>query len=344
VREGDADDVRTGGAKNWWQGSCRAGMVRLCAEQGDENRKTRGRLAMVDPTLPPDLVALLQRGKQPNYDPAICEAGTVTFLPLDQLKVEFFPIDPHGSDDPHTGEHGSYLVAGVSLLASCEGYDPVGILLWLPLDGCYGTWDGEHRTLRAFHKEVDWSAIAMDPAHYINSQWGLGGSAPVFDFVPWSRHPYNSEQLHHPLPDIPEWYEVKWLRRGVYRNGVQLRYPEELQIRIERGGKGCEVTVRTKKAEKGAELSRPQNVSLGADALERIGPQIESGFWTQPTTAPGGPGGESATYWTISGFRAGKYHKLARFYEEDHHKGDPVHELGKELARLAKLKHFAADD
>src|SRR5262245_39752566 len=168
---------------------------------------------MVDPILPADLVALLQEGKKPKYDPALCEAGAVTFLPLDQLKVEFFPMDPRGpddpqgSDDPHAGEHGSYLVKGVSLLASCDCYDPVGLLLWLPLDGCYGTWDGEHGSLRVFRKEVDWSAIAHDPPHYINSQWGIEGSAPVADLAPWGRHPFNAEQLSHPLPDIPEWYE-----------------------------------------------------------------------------------------------------------------------------------------
>jgi hypothetical protein len=59
--------------------------------------------------------------------------------------------------------------------------------------------------------------------------------------------------------------------------------------------------------------------------------------------APGGPGGESATHWSISGYRAGKYHTLWRFYEEDRHKGDAVHELGRELAMLAKLKRFAGD-
>jgi hypothetical protein len=299
---------------------------------------------MVDPNLPAGLVAYLRRGKQPAYDAALCEAGTVTLLPLDKLKVEFFPMTPDSSDDPHAEESGSYLVAGVSLVASCKGYDPVGLLLWLPLDGRYGTWDGDHGTLRVFRAAVRWSAIARNVPRHINSQWGLEGSAPTSDLTPWGRHPYNAEQLHHPLPDIPEWYEANWVRRGVFRNGVQLRYPEELRIRIERHGDRCEVTFRTKRAEKDAEWSPQEELSLAADALEGIGFQLERGFWSQPKVAPGRPGADPSTYWSLSGYRAGKYRSLSRFYEESRHKGDAVHELGKELARLAKLQRFAADD
>lgn len=298
---------------------------------------------MVNPNLPADLVAFFQRGTQPDYDPALCDAGAVTLLPLDKLKVEFFPMTPEGAENPHAGEGGSYLVAGVSLLASCDGYEPAGVLLWLPIDGRYGTWDGEHGTLRVFREDVGWSAIAENLPRYINSQWGLDGAAPVSDLIPWGRHPFNAEQLYHPLPDIAEWYEVKWVRRGEYRNGVQLRYPKELRIRIESNNQGIEITARTKKAEKDAEWSPPDTYSLGPGSLERIAPQLERGFWSQPTVAPGRPGGEAETYWTISGFKAGKYHLLRRFYEAGRGEDDPVHEMGKALARFAKLEHFMAD-
>jgi hypothetical protein len=299
---------------------------------------------MADSKLPADLVAFLQRGKQPKYDPSLCEAGAITFLPLDKLRVEFFPMTPESPDDPHAGQYGSYLVAGVSLVASCKAYDPVGLLLWLPLDGRYGTWDGEHGTLRVFRANVSWSTIARDPPRYINAQWRLKGSAPVSDLAPWGLHPYNAEQLHDPLPDIPELYEASWVRRGVFRNGVQLRHPEELRIRIKCDGVRCEVTSQIKEAKKDAEWSPPKYLSLTADALDQIGPKLERGFWSQPTEAPGGPGGEPATYWSISGFRAGTYHSLSWFYEENREKGDAVHELGKELARLAKLKRFKGND
>lgn len=295
---------------------------------------------MNDRNLPADLVEYLQQGAQPDYDPAQCEAGVVKLLPLEKLKVEYFPMSPDTPDDPHAGEYGSYLVIGVSLLAECEGYRPDGLLLWLPLDGRYGTWDGEHETLQVFDVDVNWSEISKDLPRYINSQWGLDGSAPISGLVPWGRHPYNAEQLNHALPDIPEWYELSWCRRGEYRDGVQLRYPEELRIRVDQIGDQCRVTVSTKKAEQGAEWSLPEVFFEPSKSLERMRTQLDHGFWRQPTAAPGRPGGETSTYWCISGFVPVKYHSLHRFYEEGAESGDPVHGLGKEFARLAKLKQF----
>ena len=299
---------------------------------------------MVDPNLPADLVAFIHCGKQPDYNKASCEAGAVEFLTLDKLKVEFFPMTPESPDDPHAGECGSYLVPGVSLISVCDNYDPVGLLLWLPLDRRYGTWDGEHGTLRVFPEEVDWSMIANDLPHYINSQWGLEGSAPLTEFVPWGHHPHNAEQLYRPLPDISEWYEAQWLRRGVYRDGVQLRYPEELRIRIERDDERFRLTLWTKKAENGAEWSTPQELAVAPDTLDRMSAELDRGFWNQPESAPGGPGGEPSTSWSFEGYRPGEYRMLFRFYEEDRDSGEPVHELGRALARLAKVQHFEAND
>ena len=30
------------------------------------------------------------------------------------------------------------------------GYDPVGVLVWLPVEGCFGAWDGDHWDLITF--------------------------------------------------------------------------------------------------------------------------------------------------------------------------------------------------
>ena len=94
--------------------------------------------------LPDDLILFLRSGQQPRYDVSICEAGEIRFHALDQLVVKYFPMDPTGDDDPHADDHGSYLVKGISLVASCDDYDPEGLLIWLPLDQRYGIWDGEH--------------------------------------------------------------------------------------------------------------------------------------------------------------------------------------------------------
>jgi hypothetical protein len=234
-------------------------------------------------------------------------------------------------------------VSGVSLIDSCDNYDPIGLLLWLPLDKQYGLWDGEHGTLLVFEPEVTWTEIAEDLPRHINAEWGLDGSAPVSNLAPWVFHSYNDEQTCQPLPNLQEWYEAGWVRRGLYINGVQMRFPEEIRIRVESNGDKCEVSSQFKKAEKNAEWSPPETLSYLSDKLREIEPQLEAGFWNPLSEAPGGPGGETATYWSITGFRDGKYHKLFRSFGESRSKGDAVHELGKQLARLAGLQELLAD-
>lgn len=157
-----------------------------------------------------DLVAFLTTGRRLEYDPAGCEAGAVTLVPLADLKLERFPMETGGlaefTRDPHDPRRGSYLVAGVNLTADCTGgYEAVGLLLWLPVARRYGTWDGSHCTIRVFGPEVTWERIAAAPAPHINAQWsGIDpASPPVTDLVPWPAHPYSERQLHHPQPAEP---------------------------------------------------------------------------------------------------------------------------------------------
>ena len=299
---------------------------------------------MTDLNLRDDLVAFLRAGKQPEYDPATCDAGTITLLSLDQLKVEFFPMTSDSPEDPHAGDEGSYLVRAVSLVASCDDYDPVGLLLWLPLDGRYGLWDGEHGTLRVFGAEVTWSEIAGDLPKHLNAHWGPEGAAPVSDLVPWGRHSYNPEQLSHPLPDIPEWYEMRWVRRGEYRNGVPVRFPEELQIRVECDSDRCEVTSQVKPPEAAADWSPTTRRLVTRQEWERIQPWLEAGFWNQPSIAGGDYAGETETMWTLSGYRVGRYHQLFRSYDANRSDGDPVHELGKQATKLAGIHRLETDN
>lgn len=290
--------------------------------------------------LPDDLIAFLRAGNQPEYDPTTCEAGAVILSPLDQLKAEFFPMTSEDSADPHAGEGGSYLVTGVSLIASCENYDPIGLLLWLPLDGRYGTWDGEHGTLRVFEPDAKWSEMAGDLPRYVNAQWGLDGSVPVSDLIPWPRHTYNPEQLHHPLPDISEWYEVSWVRRGQVRKGVQVRFPEELKIRVERVGDNWEITSQTKPPSEGATWSPTEIRQVRSQEWDRMPPSPETGFWDQPSVGEANYPGETDTMWTMTGFRDRQFHRLFRSYDERTAVEDPVHEFGVRMARLAGIDRF----
>jgi len=157
--------------------------------------------------LPADLVAFLATGRRLEYDPATCEAGQVTLVSLADLKLERFPMETGRlsvfEQDPHYPKRGSYLVAGVNLTADCtNGYEATGLLLWLPVERRYGTWDDSHCTIRVFGPEVTWGHIAAAPAPHINAQWsGIDPtSPPLEDLVPWPAHPYSERHVYHPQP------------------------------------------------------------------------------------------------------------------------------------------------
>lgn len=160
--------------------------------------------------LPADLVAFLAAGKQLEYDPAPCEAGALSLVPLADLKLERFPVETGSLDvyeqDPHYPDVKSYLVLGVNLVADCTGgYDAVGLLLWLPVERRYGIWDSSHCSIQVFGPEVTWARIAADPVPHINAGWsGIDESSPPKeDLVPWPAHPYHHRQVHKPQPAEP---------------------------------------------------------------------------------------------------------------------------------------------
>jgi hypothetical protein len=157
--------------------------------------------------LPVDFVAFLNSGRQLLYDPATCEAGAVTLLPLTDLKLERFPVETGSLEvyeqDPHYPEKNSYLVLGVNLVAACTGgYEATGLLLWLPVERRYGIWDSSHCGIRVFGPEVKWERIAADPVPHINAGWTDidESSPPMEDLVPWPVHPYHHHQVYEPQP------------------------------------------------------------------------------------------------------------------------------------------------
>jgi hypothetical protein len=153
--------------------------------------------------LPVDLRDFLARRQQLEYDFDKCEAGRITLLDLDRLKLELFPMDVDNnlldnSADPHRDELGCYLVRAVSLVAECDEYDPHGLLLWIPSETRLGSWDSSHTLIEAFDPSVTWAHIASEPLLYLNSFWGeerVGGLAPL---APWTRYEYDSNQPHWP--------------------------------------------------------------------------------------------------------------------------------------------------
>jgi hypothetical protein len=152
--------------------------------------------------LPADLVAFGQAGRQLEYDPRTCWVGQIVLVPLEQLEPALFAVSTQGApteeDDPHADQGGCYLVVGVNLVAACEDFDPVGTLLYLPLEKCYGVWDSTHLGIRVFPPTTTWTDIVAAPADHINAQWGDWTREETF--VPWPRYPYCKRELYGPQP------------------------------------------------------------------------------------------------------------------------------------------------
>jgi hypothetical protein len=151
--------------------------------------------------LPVDLADFLKSGLQLEYEADACEVGGIRLLGFDQLRLKRFPTDIDNSQlgnvgDPHQGEYGCYLVPAVNLVAHCDEFDPDGLLLWLPNENCYGTWDSSHTLIEAFSPKISWSDIASNPIPYLNSfrhdeDVGFGGLRPL---IPWPQYEYDPVQ------------------------------------------------------------------------------------------------------------------------------------------------------
>jgi hypothetical protein len=145
--------------------------------------------------LPSDLAAFLTARRELAYDAQRVEPGRITLKPIETLRTTHASVDseghPQGNLDPHFGERGHYAVPIVSLVASCESYDPDGLLAWLPDQREYGNWDVDHWTLIAFGS-TRWTDIVNRPEPYLNAQWA---PAPLgYMLAPWRLgYPFSSK-------------------------------------------------------------------------------------------------------------------------------------------------------
>lgn len=168
-----------------------------------------GQFAVPDMNLPDDLRAFLAAGRRLEYDPDDSEAGAVELVPLQDLKIERFPVEtgPVPDQDPGYPGVNSFLVAGVNLVASCTGdYEPMGLLLWLPLEGRYGIWDSSHCGIQVFGPEVTWERIAANAAPHIDAGWtGFNSDSPAMeDLIPWPTQPRQDLPVYDVQPAEPE--------------------------------------------------------------------------------------------------------------------------------------------
>jgi hypothetical protein len=147
------------------------------------------------PEIPDDLAAFLRGG------PRALEVGhyeTVTLFGLGELRVETLEVTPNmapfAGDHPHAAGSGHYAVPAVNLVRgdTRPGLDfPAWLLLWLPAEWRYGSYDLDHGDLYVFPPGVSWSQIAADPVPFIQASDGLpDGPVSVEHLEPWHRHPW----------------------------------------------------------------------------------------------------------------------------------------------------------
>lgn len=147
---------------------------------------------MADHPLPPDAVAFLAEGRSLDYDASATEAGEIT-LHRDPpaVSLEVVSGDSDWADhDPRAGDEGHYAVPALDLVATCDDFDPSGILIWLPIEGCFGTWDADHWSITTF-PDVTWQDIVDDPATYLDAQWN--GLDDGTELDPVGRHTFVSD-------------------------------------------------------------------------------------------------------------------------------------------------------
>ena len=142
--------------------------------------------------LPDDLAVFLKASKQLEYDCSSCEAGKIILCSYDELKTDMIRVNsdesPLKDEDPHAEEDGYYEIPAVSLSKECDGYDPEFILLWLPEDNLFGSWDCDHWDLYVF-ADTDWADIVADPLPYLNAQWSGNQEVGKY-FKPYPKYPF----------------------------------------------------------------------------------------------------------------------------------------------------------
>ena len=142
-------------------------------------------------SLPGDLFDFVYSGRQLKYPVKESIPGRLALRGLDELSLGSVWVDSEKAPidgDPNEGKIGYYTVPAFSLTKKCTGYEPEFLLLWLPTENLYGTWDCDHGHLVVF-PDATWSDIVRDPIPFINAQWDANENGAYY-FVPWPEYPY----------------------------------------------------------------------------------------------------------------------------------------------------------
>lgn len=142
---------------------------------------------MIESKLDSELVEFLKSGREFKCDWSQIEAGPVGLHSIDELEEGVVWMGTEDPDDPNFEKDGYYEIPAISLTGTCESYDPEFILLWLPDQKRFGTWDCDHWMLFVFD-DATWSMIEADPAAYLDAQWNPGDVVQS-RFRPWGTYP-----------------------------------------------------------------------------------------------------------------------------------------------------------
>ncbi len=119
--------------------------------------------------LPSDLVSHLRNSDSLVISMEEGEVRRAELLSIDELKLDRFLVESE-----EYGDEGEAVASkefeGYSLLKDADGYEPDGVLVWLPELKEYGAWDCDHLTLITF-QDVTWTEIIAAPTWFINGQW-----------------------------------------------------------------------------------------------------------------------------------------------------------------------------
>ncbi|MEM7475690.1 MAG: hypothetical protein AAF483_11925 [Planctomycetota bacterium] len=186
--------------------------------------------------LPQDLVSFYESGRPRQFSDEDCEAGATELFDFSELEIQRFPMETGSldncDDDPNRAKANSYLVPAVDLICSCTGgYDPTGLLLWLPEEGRFGTWDSSHCIISVFSDCVTWDLIEQSPAEYINAQWtGMYADSPPSEpLLPWLKYEYADQQIHGPV-DVQERLSAKKIGHANKPTAASLAETERFEI------------------------------------------------------------------------------------------------------------------
>ena len=129
--------------------------------------------------IPEDLHRFLaaNEGRQFAFDRKVhshMEVDSFDFYAPKELTISILTVDTDeyhlNYEEPGDDPKLQFDIEGISLIRTCNSYDPEGILAYFPALKEYGTWDCDHYIINMF-SQITWSEIESRLADYINAQW-----------------------------------------------------------------------------------------------------------------------------------------------------------------------------